>query len=105
MFHYVRGRESCPCCCVLLRSSGSGLARAVAIAPLKGVNAMTKMISKKDLRSLVVYSLQHIARLEKAGEFPKRVRLGRNRVAWIEQEVMDWLIERINQRESFTASS
>ena len=32
-----------------------------------------RIISKRELRELVLYSPQHIARLEKAGLFPKRV--------------------------------
>ncbi|WP_425499110.1 AlpA family phage regulatory protein [Hoeflea poritis] len=41
---------------------------------------------------------QHIARLEAVGQFPKRVPLGPNRVAWIEGEVLesiqeDWIAE------------
>ena len=42
---------------------------------------------------------QHIARLEAAGKFPKRIRLGVNRVGWLEQEVLAWLEERIAQRD------
>jgi prophage regulatory protein len=58
-----------------------------------------RILSKKELKGLVLYSAQHIARLEKAGQFPKRVKLGSNRVGWVEQEVMDWLLERLNNRE------
>lgn len=58
-----------------------------------------KILSKKALRELVLYSPQHVARLEKAGLFPKRVQLGSNRVGWVEQEVMDWLEERLSNRE------
>jgi len=48
---------------------------------------------------MVLYSPQHIARLEAAGEFPKRVRLGSNRVGWVEDEVLQWLQERIDTRQ------
>ena len=58
-----------------------------------------KLLSKRQLKELVLYSHQHIARLEKAGEFPKRVKLGNNRVGWIEEEVLDWLQVRIDARE------
>ena len=58
-----------------------------------------KILSKKALRELVLYSPQHIARLEKAGKFPKRVKLGENRVGWVEQEVLDWLDKRLILRE------
>ena len=57
-----------------------------------------KMLSKKQVRELVLYSPAHIARLEEAGTFPKRVKLGPSRVGWIEQEVLDWLAERIAKR-------
>ena len=46
------------------------------------------------------YSPQHVARLEKAGAFPKRVDLGPNRVGWVEDEVLDWLKLRLDRRES-----
>ena len=57
-----------------------------------------KILSKKDVRALVLYSLQHIDRLEAAGSFPTRVRLGPCRVGWIESEILDWLNERIKKR-------
>ena len=57
-----------------------------------------RLLSKKDVRELVLYSPQHIARLEKAGKFPKRVILGPNRVGWVEAEVLDWLQARLDQR-------
>lgn len=57
-----------------------------------------KLLSKKALKEIVLYSPQHIARLEKAGQFPKRVQLGPNRVGWVESEVLEWLEERIKDR-------
>lgn len=57
-----------------------------------------RLLSKRQLKELVLYSPQHISRLEKAGAFPKRVRLGQCRVGWIEQEVLDWLHERMKDR-------
>jgi prophage regulatory protein len=59
-----------------------------------------RILSKRQLKELVLYSPQHIARLEAAGQFPKRVRLGANRVGWVESEVLDWLQERIDRREN-----
>lgn len=61
-----------------------------------------RILSKRQLRELVLYSPQHIARLEKAGKFPKRVKLGQARVGWIEGEVLEWLQERIDSRDSPT---
>ena len=59
-----------------------------------------RMLSKAQVRELVLYSPQHIARLEAAGQFPKRVKLGNNRVGWIEAEILDWLQERIDARDA-----
>lgn len=59
-----------------------------------------QLIDKKELTKLVKYSSQHIARLEKAGQFPKRLRLGQNRVAWLLAEVEDWIEERVQRRDT-----
>lgn len=59
-----------------------------------------RILSKRQLKELVLYSPQHIARLEKAGKFPKRVQLGPNRVGWVEAEVLDWLQARLECREA-----
>jgi prophage regulatory protein len=66
----------------------------------------TKLVSKKELKSLfgVPYSFQHIARLELAGRFPKRITLGQCRVAWIANEVQAWVDERVAQRDSTSPS-
>jgi prophage regulatory protein len=43
------------------------------------MNHPKQLIDKRELTRLVKYSPQHIARLEKAGQFPKRIRLGQTR--------------------------
>ena len=54
------------------------------------------LVSKKDLRTLgIPYSFAHIARLEAAGLFPKRIRLGQCRVAWLYEDVLNWVQERV----------
>jgi prophage regulatory protein len=58
-----------------------------------------RILSKKQVRALVLYSPAHIDRLEKAGLFPRRVRLGPARVGWIEEEVLEWLALRIAERD------
>jgi len=59
-----------------------------------------RVVSKKELKTVcgIPYSFQHIARLEKAGRFPRRIALGQNRVAWLLTEVEAWLDERIAKR-------
>jgi prophage regulatory protein len=59
-----------------------------------------KLVSKKELKSVygIPYSFVHIARLEQAGAFPKRIRLGQCRVAWLADEVENWIAERVALR-------
>lgn len=57
-----------------------------------------RILSKRQVKELVLYSPQHIARLEAAGQFPKRVQLGANRVGWVEDEVLEWLKDRLDRR-------
>jgi prophage regulatory protein len=64
---------------------------------IHGENVM-RILSKRQVKELVLYSPQHIARLETAGQFPKRVQLGPNRVGWVESEVLEWLKERLARR-------
>lgn len=58
-----------------------------------------RILSKRQVKELVLYSPQHVARLEAAGLFPKRVQLGANRVGWVEAEILDWLQKRIDRRD------
>lgn len=53
-----------------------------------------RVITKKELRLLVPYTPQHISRLEKAGKFPKRIRIGERRVGWWLHEIMAWIDQR-----------
>lgn len=65
-----------------------------------------KLVSKKELKSVygVPYSFAHIARLEKAEQFPKRVKLGLCRVAWVAEEVEAWIEERAANRAQTSSS-
>lgn len=61
---------------------------------------MKKLLTKREVRELVCYSPAHIDRMEAAGTFPKRVRLGQARVAWVKEEVEAWVQRRIDARGS-----
>ena len=50
-----------------------------------------KLIRKPALIDKIQLSDVSIYRLEKAGKFPKRLRLGANSVAWIESEIDEWI--------------
>ena len=50
-----------------------------------------RIISAKERRELVPYSDMHVWRLERDGKFPKRIRLGENRVGWSLCELQAWI--------------
>ena len=45
----------------------------------------------------IPYSRQHVDRLEKAGKFPRRIKLGRS-VVWSEAEIDEWLQSKADAR-------
>ena len=47
-----------------------------------------KIIDWKVLKTMQPYSRQHILRLENAGNWPKRVILGPNRIGWVYDEIV-----------------
>lgn len=57
-----------------------------------------KLIFSGEIAKIIPYTQNHIRRLEAAGDFPKRIRIGANRVAWLKIEVDNWIEERINAR-------
>ncbi len=60
-----------------------------------------RLISMKVVEQLTSFSRTEIGRLEKAGKFPKRVPLSghpRGRMAYVEDEVRDWIVKRIRER-------
>jgi prophage regulatory protein len=47
----------------------------------------------------------HLYRLERAGLFPKRLRLGPNSVGWLEEELDEWIRVRAENREGIATRS
>ena len=45
----------------------------------------------------VPYSRAHLYRPEDQGDFPKRKRIGANRIAWVRTEVEQWLAQRMEE--------
>ena len=63
-----------------------------------------RIIVASERRQLVPYSDMHIGRLEKAGKFPKRIKLNPNgRVGWSLHEVLAWIDARKAERDTETA--
>lgn len=57
-------------------------------------STLPRIVTKRELRQIVPYSPQHILRLEKRGEFPKRIVIGARRVGWRLAEIEDWISKR-----------
>lgn len=60
------------------------------------VTAQERFLTKAELKKLVLYSPQNIRLLELKGQFPKRLRIGDNRVAWLQSEVRAWMEARLS---------
>ncbi len=59
-----------------------------------------RVLTKKAVSSRICYSGNHIDRMEAAGRFPRRVKLGPNRVGWLESEIDDWIADRVRERDA-----
>lgn len=57
-----------------------------------------RIIKAAERRRRVPFSDMHIWRLEKAGKFPRRIKLGERRVGWDLDEVIAWIEARKSQR-------
>jgi len=59
-----------------------------------------KILRQRHVCEAVGYSPMHIWRLEKAGRFPRRVKLGPNSVGWVSTEIDAWIEARIAERDA-----
>ncbi len=60
---------------------------------------MPRLIVFKDLKARgVLLGRRQIDRLEKAGKFPRRVPISASRVAWVAEEIDQWVTDKINSR-------
>ena len=55
----------------------------------------SELMLAPEVDARVPYSRAHLYRLEDQGVFPKRKRIGANRVAWVRAEIERWLAERM----------
>ncbi|MFL0797262.1 MAG: AlpA family transcriptional regulator [Cellvibrionaceae bacterium] len=59
-----------------------------------------RMLRLQEVISTTGLSRSSIYRLIESDEFPKSVQLGGRSVAWVDEEINDWLLERIAQRDA-----
>ena len=62
------------------------------------LNTLPELILTSEIVQRIPYSQNHLRRLEAKGSFPKRIRIGANRVAWVRQEIDSWIEARLNAR-------
>jgi prophage regulatory protein len=58
------------------------------------------LLSKRAVLKQIPISSATMWRNIAAGEFPKPIRIGKRRVAWVQTEIDDWLAERMEERGS-----
>jgi prophage regulatory protein len=64
-----------------------------------------KLISRDGLREKGVrFHPKHLDKLVKAGKFPRPVKIGQNKNAWIEDEVDSYIADRIAERDAQAAA-
>lgn len=59
---------------------------------------LNRVLRKPEVQYTTGLSDPTIWRLERAGKFPKRLRLGGNSCGWLESEIKDWLDARAADR-------
>lgn len=52
----------------------------------------------------IVYSRTHIKRLMDDDKFPRPVKVGERRIAWLESEILAWLEARVAERDNKAAA-
>ena len=58
----------------------------------------SELIPAREVLQRIPYSANHLRRLEAKGHFPRRIRIGANRIAWLRVEVEQWLADRVEAR-------
>ena len=58
----------------------------------------SELMLAPEVDARVPYSRAHLYRLEDQGSFPKRKRIGANRIAWVRDEVERWLADRMEDQ-------
>lgn len=66
---------------------------------------MTRFLRIKDVVTRTGLSEMTLWRRQKAGTFPRRVKLGPNSVGFLEEEVEAWCVARIAERDRSTSPS
>jgi len=63
------------------------------------MDAQDRLLTIREVEAFARLSKPTIYILVKRGEFPRQLRLGPNRVAWLKSEVLAWIEDRAAARE------
>lgn len=64
-----------------------------------------KFLRYEDLKAVgIPFSRVHVDRLQKAGQFPKKIKLGPNTAAYLESEIAAWIEARCAERDGVKAA-
>ncbi|NKB45798.1 MAG: AlpA family phage regulatory protein [Alphaproteobacteria bacterium] len=67
--------------------------------PKPTIQSRPRILTKRGLIDLgITYSNVHLIRMEKASQFPTRLRLSQKTVGWLESEVLAWILDRAAAR-------
>ena len=58
----------------------------------------TRILRWREVAPIIGCSRMTLARMEKAGTFPQRIRIGNGSVGWLKHEGEDWLAQRMAVR-------
>lgn len=58
------------------------------------LTAEDRFLSKREVSRRVVYSSRQIDHLQRTGQFPRRIRIGAHRSAWLERDIDLWIASR-----------
>ena len=56
-----------------------------------------KLLKAQAVADLTSMSRSHVHRLARDGKFPKPIKIGENRSAWLESDVQEWISECIRK--------
>lgn len=59
----------------------------------------THLLRLRQVQEIVPYSTSSIYHMVAHGDFPAPIKLGPRASAWLESEVLDWVADRIEQRD------
>ena len=59
-----------------------------------------KLLKAQDVADLTSMSRSHLHRLARDGNFPKPIKIGENRSAWLESDVQEWISECLRKHQA-----